>query len=101
MDPFGRIMWWLFSSSTGAPTRVRIARALREEPRNAQQLAKSLDLDYMTVRRHLDVLRNNRMVETSGGPYGQVYFPSGLLEAHWTEFDRMVERPRRGREREP
>ena len=95
MDSFARVLWWLFSSSAGAPTRAQVLRAIREEPRNAQQLALALHLDYSTIRHHLRVLVENRLVETSGGRYGQVYAVSGMLESRWNELERILERGRR------
>src|SRR5437879_11538150 len=56
VDSLERVLWWLFRSSIGAATRARVLLAIGEEPRNAQQLAVALALDYKTVRHHLRVL---------------------------------------------
>ncbi len=69
-----------------------MVRALQEEPRNAQQLAKDLFLDYTTVRHHLRVLRKNGLVVAEGDRYGRVYFVSDSLETRWDVFLRIVER---------
>jgi len=50
--------------------------ALDDRPRNANQLAEDLDLDYKTVRHHLDVLMDNDVVQRSGDDYGAVYLPT-------------------------
>ncbi len=92
MDSFQQLIWWLFQSSGGAETRTRLVRALREEPRNAQQLATALDLDYMTVRHHLRVLERNRLIEAAGERYGQVYFLSASLEGRWEAWEAIVSR---------
>jgi DNA-binding transcriptional ArsR family regulator len=42
------VLWHLLASSRGGPTRARIVRALDERPRNANELAEELDLDYLT-----------------------------------------------------
>lgn len=91
VDSVERVLWWLFGSSIGATTRVRVLRAIRETPRNAQQLAQALDLDYTTVRHHLRVLVKNGLVTTAGERYGQVYFVSASVESHWSVFERIVE----------
>jgi hypothetical protein len=52
------VLWYVLASSRGA-TRARVVRALDERPRNANQLAEELDLDYTTVRHHLDVLMDD------------------------------------------
>jgi DNA-binding transcriptional ArsR family regulator len=43
------VLWYVLASSRGA-TRARVVRALDERPRNANQLAEELDLDYRAVR---------------------------------------------------
>ncbi len=92
VDGFTRLLWWLLGSSAGAPTRAAVLRALRREPRNAQQLATALGLDYTTVRHHLRVLLANHLVETTGEHYGQVYSVSATLEARWADLEHILER---------
>ncbi len=98
MDSFGRLLWWLFGSSVGAPVRGNVVRAIREEPRNAQQLAELLGLDYTSVRHHLRVLLKNQVVVTSGPRYGQVYFLSPATESHWDDLERILEKFRKKNE---
>jgi DNA-binding transcriptional ArsR family regulator len=61
----------------GGPNRARLLRAVDERPRNANQLAEALDLDYKTVRHHLEVLEENGVVRSSDYDYGAVYLPDG------------------------
>ena len=98
MDSFGRLLWWLFGSSVGAPVRGKVVHANREEPRNAQQLAELLDLDYTSIRHHLRVLLKNQVVVTSGPRYGQVYFLSPATESHWDDLERILEKFRKKNE---
>jgi DNA-binding transcriptional ArsR family regulator len=95
VDSFGRLLWWLFGSSVGAPVRGKVLHAIREEPRNAQQLAEVLGLDYTTVRHHLRVLLKNQVVVTSGPRYGQVYFLSTAMESHWEDLERIQDKFRK------
>ena len=97
MDDFERLLWWLFQSSSGAATRVRLVRAFRAQPRNAQQLADELRMDYTTIRHHLGVLTANRLVETTGDRYGQVYSISSTLERRWPAMEAIVARRKGGR----
>ena len=90
LDAFRRILWWLFTGSAGAGTRTLVIYAIRENPRNAQQLSEGLQLDYTTVRHHLKVLEKNRIVVTEGDKYGKVYFLSDAMEAHWGELEEML-----------
>jgi DNA-binding transcriptional ArsR family regulator len=95
VDAFERLLWWLFAGSTGAKTRSLVLNAIKEEPRNAQQLSEALNLDYTTVRHHLKVLEQNRIVVTEGDSYGKLYFLSESMEAHWPNLLAILEKARR------
>lgn len=76
------VLWYMLAGARGGPTRTRIVRALDDRPWNANQLAERLDLDYTTVRHHLDVLMEHDVVENEGGDYGSVYMLSDAAEDH-------------------
>jgi len=95
MDSFERLLWWLFAGSAGASTRATVLFAIREQPRNAQQLSQALDLDYTTVRHHLRVMENNRIVLTEGEKYGKIYFVSDGMESHWEELLEILKKTRK------
>ena len=90
MDAFERLLWWLFAGSTGALTRFQVLSAVREQPRNAQQLSQALNLDYTTIRHHLGVLEKNRLVLTEGEKYGKLYFLSEVMEANWDKLEAIT-----------
>lgn len=85
------VLWYLLASSRGGPTRVRIVRALNERPRNANELATELDMDYTTIRHHLDVLLDNKVVRTGGGNYGTVYLFTDQVKSNWDTVDEILE----------
>ena len=85
------VLWYVLSGTRGGPNRVRILQALSERPRNANQLAEDLDLDYKTVRHHLDVLTDNGLVTSSGDEYGAVYLPTDRVEHHWETVEEISE----------
>jgi DNA-binding transcriptional ArsR family regulator len=68
-----------------------VVRALDERPRNANELAEALDLDYTTVRHHLDVLRENNVVTRSGDEYAAVYLLTDQVRDHWDTVEEIVE----------
>lgn len=85
------VLWYVLTGTRGGPNRVRILRTLAERPRNANQLAKRLDLDYTTVRHHLDVLRDHDVVERTGDGYGTVYYPTEGTRNHWEVVEEIVD----------
>jgi len=85
------VLWYLLASSRGSGSRVRILRCLDERPRNPNQLAEELDLDYTTVRYHLDVLEENSVVEKTSDGYGAVYLLSDRLESNRDTFEEIIE----------
>ncbi|MFB6183829.1 MAG: winged helix-turn-helix domain-containing protein [Haloarculaceae archaeon] len=85
------VLWYVLASTRGGPNRARILRLLDERPRNANQLADELDLDYTTVRHHLDVLADNNVVTDSGEDYGVVYLPSDQCRANWDVVEEIIE----------
>jgi DNA-binding transcriptional ArsR family regulator len=84
-----RLLWWLLSGSAGGGNRGRILEQLFEQPRNANELSKILNLDYKTVRHHLKMLENNNLAVYTGQGYGKMYFPSELLENNKAYFDEI------------
>ena len=85
------VLWYVLTGTRGGTNRVRILRALEERPRNANQLAEDLDLDYKTIRHHLDVLGDNGIVQDSGDDYGAVYLPTGRVRNHWETVETIME----------
>jgi DNA-binding transcriptional ArsR family regulator len=85
------VLWYVLTGTRGGKNRVRLLRALDERPRNANQLAEDLDLDYKTVRHHLDVLVDNDVVKSSGDDYGAVYLPTQRARQHWDTVETIIE----------
>ncbi|MEF8832562.1 MAG: winged helix-turn-helix domain-containing protein [Candidatus Thermoplasmatota archaeon] len=75
-----KVLWWLIAGTRGGKNRLRIINAVKEEPMNANQLAKKLDLDYKTVTHHLDLLKENGVLTTMGKGYGKTYFLTDQME---------------------
>lgn len=85
------VLWYVLTGTRGGTNRVRILRALDERPRNANQLAEDLELDYKTVRHHLDVLEENNVLHDSGDDYGAVYLPTNQARHHWETVENIIE----------
>lgn len=87
--PFKHLLQWLIAGTRGGANRAQIIIAIREEPRNANQLANLLGVDYRTIRHHLDVLEKNGLITSMGEQYGKMYFLSNELEANFEVFEEI------------
>jgi predicted ArsR family transcriptional regulator len=85
------VLWYLLASSRGGATRARLIELLDERPRNANQLATELELDYTTVRHHLDVLMDNNVVERTDNDYAAVYLFTDQTKTHWDLVEEILE----------
>jgi DNA-binding transcriptional ArsR family regulator len=63
-----------------------------DEPKNANQLGKILEVDYRTIRHHLDILEKNGLITTVGERYGKMYFLSRVLEENFAVFEEIWNR---------
>jgi DNA-binding transcriptional ArsR family regulator len=87
-----KVLWWLIGGARGGKNRLRIIETLREEPMNANQLSKALNLDYKTVRHHLELLEENDVLTTMGEGYGTMYFLSDRMEQNIDVLDEVARR---------
>jgi predicted ArsR family transcriptional regulator len=87
-----KALWYLLAGTRGGKNRARIIRVLSERPRNANQISDEVDLEYNTVRYHLEKLVDHDVVETGGEDYGELYFLTNLFERHEAEFQRITDR---------
>jgi DNA-binding transcriptional ArsR family regulator len=87
-----RVIWWLIVGTKGGVNRARIIRALKERPYNANQLTELLGLDYKTVRHHLKVLQDNKIITSAGDRYGTVYFLSPSMEKEYEVFKEYLDK---------
>ncbi|WP_439026452.1 winged helix-turn-helix domain-containing protein [Haloarchaeobius sp. DT45] len=86
-----KALWYLLVGTRGGTNRVRIIRALSERPRNANQLSEHLEVDYNTIRHHLDMLLDHNVVEKGGDDYGALYFLTDQFEHHRDDFEEIIQ----------
>jgi predicted transcriptional regulator len=89
MASFKNVLYWLIVNSLGGYNRGRIIKELFKKPQNANELSKNLILEYKTVRYHLKVLEENKLLISVGGGYGKTYFPSEELEQNKPIFNKI------------
>jgi predicted transcriptional regulator len=89
---FRRLLWFLLSGSRGGPNRAKILSAIRDRPRNLNQLAKVVGVDYRSIQHHIGILVKNSLIIGTGKRYGMVYSIHPWLEHHMSTFDEVCER---------
>jgi DNA-binding MarR family transcriptional regulator len=86
-----KALWYLIAGTRGGENRARIVRSLLDRPKNPNQLADDLSLDYNTVTHHLDTLADHDVVEKSGDEYGALYFVTDRFEHHRETFEEITD----------
>ena len=81
---------WLFFGTKGGANRIKIVKALKKRPFNANQLSKELNVSYKTIPHHIKVLKDNGLVESSKERYGKIYYLSSKMENIYDEFEDML-----------
>jgi DNA-binding transcriptional ArsR family regulator len=84
-----RLLWWLIAGTRGGVNRARIINLLYERPYNANQLASLLNLDYKTVRHHIEFLMKHDVLVQQGEGYGSVFFLSTEIDANFESFEEI------------
>ncbi len=87
-----RIIYWLFAGTKGGATRARIIKALKERPRNANQLSEDLRFDYKTIKHHIGVLSDNKLIVATSEKYAKLYFLSEEFEDNYDIFEEIWEK---------
>ena len=86
------LLLYLFTSTRGGFTRLRIIMLLLERPYNAHQLARTLQLDYKAIQHHMQVLQKNNMVTKIGKKYGAIFHLSNFLEINIRTLDEAIDK---------
>ena len=85
-----KLLFYLFTSTRGGFTRLRIIMLLLEQPYNTHQLAQEMDLDYKAVQHHMQVLEKNNMITKIGEKYGAIFHLSNFLEINIRALDEAI-----------
>ena len=90
--PLKYLLGWLIAGTRGGASRAKIIESLRESPKNANQLANLLGMDYRTIRHHLEVLEKNRIITSAGEAYAVTYFLSPAMEENYALFEEIMKK---------
>lgn len=81
-----RLLWFLFAGSRGGDNRIKILDLLLKYPLNINRISEELQLDYKTVKHHVDILEKNNLITRVGDKYGILYFISNYLEKNMESY---------------
>jgi DNA-binding transcriptional ArsR family regulator len=56
------------------------------------QLANRLGVEYRTIQHHIEVLKKNALVDSTGEHYGLTYFLTPWMEGHIEIFDDLCQK---------
>ncbi len=87
-----KLLLYLFTSTRGGFTRLRIVMNLLEQPYNTHQLSQELDLDYKAVQHHMKVLEKNNLVSKVGEKYGAIFHLSNFLEINIHTLEEAIDK---------
>ena len=87
-----KLLLYLFTSTRGGFTRLRIISLLLKQPYNTHQMSLELGLDYKAVQHHMNVLEKNNLVSSSGEKYGATFRLSNFLEINIRSLDEAIEK---------
>lgn len=84
------LLWYLIAGTKGGETRGKIIDLLNKTPSNANKIAELLNLDYKTIRHHIQVLEKNDIITAvNKGNYGAVYFLSEMMKSNLPVFNEI------------
>jgi predicted transcriptional regulator len=86
-----RLLWWIFSATGGGPVRARIVELLKEMPSNPNQITRELEFAYPTIKYHLNILEENKIVASTKGTSVSMYYITDEMEEVYPEFQKIVE----------
>ena len=82
-----KVLYWAILGTRGGLNRAKIIKKLNEMPSNAHQLAEELNLSYRTIRHHLKILEDVKIIKPTGKGYGKIYFLSDEMEKNYDDFE--------------
>jgi predicted transcriptional regulator len=89
------LIFYIFAGSRGGDNRIRIIDSLQNLPKNTNQLANELGLNYRAIQHHIEVLEKNNLITKVGDKYGANYFISVFLEANIETYNEITSKLRK------
>ena len=87
-----KLLLYLFTSTRGGYSRLKIVTLLLDRPYNTYNLAQELQMDYKAIQHHLQVLEKNNLVTKTGERYGAIFHLSNFLEMNISALDEAIDK---------
>ena len=87
-----KLLLYLFTSTRGGHTRLKIIMNLEARTLNTHQLSKEMGFDYKAIQHHMKVLEKNNLVTKVGEKYGAIFHLSNFLEVNIGCLGEVIER---------
>ena len=84
-----KLLCYLIQGTRGGKTRALILKHLNEKSYNAHQLSTVMNMDYKTIRHHLNVLTKNGIIGKGTDGYSDLYFISKNMEVDLNQLSEI------------
>lgn len=92
-DPYAKkLLWFVFAGLRGGINRLKIVNLLKQQPYNANQIAKEMNLDYKAITHHIRVLEKNNIITKMGEKYNVTFFISIFLEVNMESYNEIAKK---------
>jgi len=85
-----KLLCHLIQGTRGGKTRALILKRLSEKSYNANQLAIALNMDYKTIRHHLNVLTKNGIIGKVNDTSSESYYVLNNMDLNFNEMNILL-----------
>ncbi|MFZ3383665.1 MAG: PAS domain S-box protein [Candidatus Methanoperedens sp.] len=85
-----KLLCYLIQGTRGGKTRALILKHLSDRSYNANQLSTALNMDYKTIRHHLNVLIKNGIIAKGNDGYSDLYYLSNNINLNLNEIESKI-----------